>query len=146
MANRIQQKIRKLESIRNSLNKTADQVLNKYKKEIVNLNYNQMIDGYGSDGKDLFNIQREYRGVYHEGYKKQGLYDFFETGAFKRGLFAVIKNNEAVIDSRGKGTGEKKLFFDGYNNLFGLNSYSKQQIRRLVAPELRRIIYEKSRI
>lgn len=146
MANKILQKIRKLELIRDSLNKIADQILNKYKKEIVDLNYNQMIDGYGSDNKNLFNIHREYKGVYHKGYKKQGLYDFFETGAFKRGLFATIKNNEASIDSRGKGTGDKKIFFDGYNNIFGLNNYSKEKLKRLISPELKRIIYEKSRI
>lgn len=105
-----------------------------------------MIDGYGSDDKNLFNVHSEYRGVYHRGYKKSGLYDFFETGVFKRGLFATIKNNEAIIDSRGKGTGDKRIFFDGYTNLFGLNNYSKDKLRKLIAPELKRIIYEKSRI
>lgn len=146
MANRIQQKIRKLESIRNNLNKEADKILNKYKREIVNLNYNQMIDGYGSDDKNLFNVHREYDGVYAEGYKKHGLYDFYETGRFKRGLFAVVRNNEVIVNSTGIGEGDKKIFFDGYNNLFGLNKYSKEQLKVLVMPDLKKYIYEKSRI
>lgn len=146
MASAIQRKIKKLELIRDNLGKATEGILKRYQREIVNLNYNQMIDGYGSDGRTLFNVQREYDGVYAPDYKKQGLYDFFETGAFKRGLFVDVDGNKIRIDSRGKGSGDKKVFFDGYNNLFGLNNYSVDKLKRLVTPELKKYIYEKSRI
>jgi hypothetical protein len=143
MANRIQAKIRKLESLRDNLNKETSYVLSKYKKEIVRLNKNQMIDGYGSDNKDLFNVLRQYDGIYNRDYKKTGLYDFFETGVFIRGLFAEVNNNKIFVDSTGKGTGDKSLFFAGYTNMFGLNDYSMKKLRSLIMPELRKYLKSK---
>lgn len=137
MANRIKEKIRKLEAIRDNLNKDAITVILKHKADIVRLNKNQFTDGYGSDGKDLFNVLRQFDGVYAPGYKKSGLYDFFETGTFIRGLFADVRNNEIFVDSTGKGSGEKSLFFAGYTNLFGLNEDSMKKLRAIIMPELR---------
>lgn len=137
MANRIPNKIKKLEAIRDNLSKDALFIISKHKKDIVRLNKNQFTDGYGSDGKDLFNVLRQYEGVYKQGYKKSGLYDFFETGAFIRGLFAEVNKEEITVDSRGKGTGEKSLFFAGYTNLFGLNDDSMKKLRALILPELK---------
>lgn len=137
MANRIKEKIRKLEAIRDNLNKDAISVILKHKADIVRLNKNQFTDGYGSDGKDLFNVLRQFDGVYAPGYKKSGLYDFFETGTFIRGLFADVRNNEIFVDSTGKGSGEKSLFFAGYTNLFGLNEDSMKKLRAIIMPELR---------
>jgi hypothetical protein len=143
MANRIKQKIRRLELIRDNLNKDASFIISKHKKDIVLLNYNQMRDGYGSDGRELFNEIRQYDGVYNGGYKKSGLYDFFETGVFKRGLFAEVKGNEIFIDSNGKGTGDKLFFFDNYTNLFGLNEDSRKLLRDKIMPELRAYLKSK---
>lgn len=137
MANRIKEKIRKLEAIRDNLNKDAITVILKHKADIVRLNKNQFTDGYGSDGKDLFNVLRQFDGVYAPGYKKSGLYDFFETGTFIRGLFADVRNNEIFVDSTGKGSGEKSLFFAGYTNLFGLNEDSMKKLRAIIMPGLR---------
>lgn len=137
MANRIKEKIRKLEAIRDNLNKDAITVVLKHKADIVRLNKNQFTDGYGSDGKDLFNVLRQFDGVYAPGYKKSGLYDFFETGNFIRGLFADVRNNKIFVDSTGKGSGEKSLFFAGYTNLFGLNEDSMKKLRAIIMPELR---------
>lgn len=137
MANRIKEKIRKLEAIRDNLNKDAITVILKHKADIVRLNKNQFTDGYGSDGKDLFNVLRQFDGVYAPGYKKSGLYDFFETGTFIRGLFADVRNNKIFVDSTGKGSGEKSLFFAGYTNLFGLNEDSMKKLRAIIMPELR---------
>jgi len=144
MAIRVKQKIRKLELIRDNLKSDTNKILNRHKKEIIELNKSQMIDGYGSDNRDLFNALRQYDGVYNPGYKKSGLYDFYETGAFIRGLFADIRNNEIFIDSTGKGSGDKSLFFAGYTNLFGLNSDSMQKLRGIIMPELK--AYLKSRL
>lgn len=144
MAIRVKQKIRKLELIRDNLKSDTNKILNRHKREIIELNKSQMIDGYGSDNRDLFNVLRQYDGVYNPGYKKSGLYNFYETGDFMRGLFAEIRNNEIFIDSRGKGSGEKSLFFAGYTNLFGLNSDSMQKLRAIIMPELK--AYLKSRL
>lgn len=144
MAIRVKQKIRKLEAIKNSLKNESVKIIQRHEKEIVQLNKNQMVDGYGSDGKDLFNVQRQYDGIYNQGYKKSGLYDFYETGAFMRGLFATVSRSGIFIDSTGKGSGEKSLFFAGYTNLFGLNEDSMNKLRALIAPELK--AYLKSRL
>jgi hypothetical protein len=144
MAIRVKQKIRKLEAIKNGLKAESVKILQRHEKEIVQLNKSQMIDGYGSDDKNLFNILRQYDGVYNQGYKKSGLYDFYETGAFIRGLFAKVTTNGIFVDSTGKGSGEKSLFFAGYTNMFGLNSDSIQKLRALIAPELK--AYLKSRL
>jgi len=144
MAIRVKQKIRKLELIRDNLRVDTNRILNKHKAEIVRLNYNQMIDGYGSDDRQLFNKQKEYKGTYALGWGKSGLYDFYETGAFKRGLFAEINKNGIFVDSTGKGTGDKLFFFEQYTNLFGLNSDSMDKLRAIIMPELRR--YLKSRL
>lgn len=141
---RVKQKIRKLEAIKNSLKSEAVKIIRKHEKEIVQLNKNQMIDGYGSDNKDLFNVRPEFDGVYAPGYKKSGLYDFWETGTFIRGLFATVSVNGIFVDSTGKGSGEKSLFFTGYTNLFGLNDDSMRKLRAIIAPELN--AYLKSRL
>lgn len=146
MPSRIQIKIRKLEAIRDNLQKETGVVLNKYKPQIINLNKNQFSDGYGSDNRYLFNVLREYDGVYAPGYKKQGLYDFYETGAFIRGLFVTVNKNAFKVDSNGKGSGDKAVFFAGYTNLFGLNDDSMGKLRKLLMNDLKKIIKEKSRI
>lgn len=144
MANRIQQKIRKLEFIRDNLQSEANKIVKKYERDIVRLNINQMIDGIGSDGKELFNVLPQFTGTYRRGYKKSGLYNFFETGQFIRGMFAEVNGNDIKIDSRGKGNGEKSLFINSYTNLFGLDDYSRKLFRDKIMPELR--VYLKSKL
>lgn len=143
MANRIKEKIRKLEYLRDNIQKETSVILKRHEKDIVRLNINQMIDGYGNDNKDLFNVRPEFDGVYAPGYKKQGLYNFYETGVFIRGMFADVRNNEIFVDSTGKGSGEKSLFFAGYTNLFGLNDYSMKRLRDIILPELRAYLKSK---
>lgn len=137
MANRIKDKIRKLEFLRDNLQGEASKIVKKHERDIVRLNINQMIDGRGSDGKELFNVLQQYTGTYRRGYKKSGLYDFFETGQFLRGMFAEVNQNGVKIDSTGKGSGEKSLFFAGYTNLFGLDDYSRKLLRDKIMPELK---------
>jgi hypothetical protein len=143
MGTAIRNKIKRLEYIRNNVKKETSKILQNHEREIINLNYAQMRDGYGSDNKDLFNVRPEYDGVYAPEYKKQGLYDFFETGEFKRGLFATVKDGNIIVDSRGKGSGEKLLFFNSYVNLFGLNDDSKAKLRRIIENEIRDFIKRK---
>lgn len=143
MGTLIRNKIKRLDYIRNNVKKETSKILQSHEKEIVRLNLNQMIDGYGSDNKDLFNARPEYDGVYAQDYKKHGLYDFFETGAFIRGLFADVKDGNIIVDSRGKGSGEKLLFFNSYVNLFGLNDDSKAKLRRIIEKEVKEFIKSK---
>ena len=143
MANRIKEKIKKLEDLRDKLNKETTSVIAKHKRDIVRLNINQMIDGYGSDNKQLFNKQPEFDGVYAPGYGKNGLYDFYETGTFIRGMFAEVNKNGIFVDSRGKGTGDKLFFFENYTNLSGLDDDSMKKLRELILPELRTYLKSK---
>lgn len=143
MANRIPQKIRKLELLRDNLENEVNKIVKKYEKDIVRLNVNQMIDGIGSDGKQLFNVLPQFTGTYRAGYKKSGLYNFFETGQFIRGMFAQVSNSQVTIDSRGKGNGEKALFINSYTNLFGLDDYSRKLLREKIMPELQAYLKSK---
>lgn len=140
MGTAIRNKVRKLEYIRNNVRKETTNILNNHEQDIVRLNYLQMIDGYGSDDKNLFNTLRQYDGVYSPGYKKQGLYNFFVTGQFKKGLFATVRDNIITVDSTGKGSGDKSLFFAGYTNLFGLNTYSRNKLRLIIQNEVRNFV------
>ncbi len=143
MANRIPQKIRKLELLRDNLEGEVNKIVKRYEKDIVRLNVNQMIDGIGSDGKQLFNVLPQFTGTYRQGYKKSGLYNFFETGQFIRGMFAQVSNSQVKIDSRGKGNGEKALFINSYTNLLGLDDYSRKLLREKIMPELRAYLKSK---
>lgn len=143
MGTSIRNKIKRLEYIRTNVKKETSKIMQNHEQEIINLNYAQMRDGYGSDNKDLFNVRPEYDGVYSPNSRKQGLYDFFVTGEFKRGLFATVKDGNIIVDSRGKGSGEKLLFFNSYVNLFGLNDDSKAKLRRIIEQEIKNFIKSK---
>lgn len=133
----IRDKIRGCNFILNNIQKEQSRLVKQNTQKIIRLQVNQFTDGYGNDDKYLFNIQREYKGFYSPGYKKQGLYDFYETGLFIKGLFVKFDNGRIVIDSSGKGTGDKSIFFSGYTNLFGLNSYSRSiLINESFSPQL----------
>jgi len=106
-------------------------IVQKNQDKIVNLNKNQFTDGFGSDDQDLINIDPTFYGTYSLFTSKLypnkpfgGLYDFFLTGAFIHGLFIKMGDDKLsfTIDSTGKGSGEKALFFSSYKNLFGLDS------------------------
>jgi len=124
--------------IANMLSEQA-RIIKRNEKNIINLNKGQFIDGFGSDNKPLFNVLRQYTGVYRQGYKKQGLYNFFETGTFLNNMYVYLEPNKTtlLIDSSGKGSGEKSLFFAGYNNLFGLDKESERILNyEIILPEL----------
>ncbi len=130
--------------IANMLSEQA-RIVKKNENKIIALNKMQFIDGFGSDDKLLFNVLRQYKGYYSEGYKKQGLYDFFETGSFQRNMYIFLKpdNETLFIDSSGKGSGEKALFFNSYTNLFGLDTESERILNyEIIYPELKQWIFK----
>lgn len=135
----IQDKIKACDFVIANMLSEQARIIKRNEDKIINLNKNQFTDGYGSDDKKLFNTQRKFDGVYSPGYKKQGLYDFFGTGVFIRGMYVyILPNNESIlIDSSGKGSGEKSLFFAGYTNLFGLDSKNEHILNyEIIYPEL----------
>ncbi len=138
----IKDKIKRLKAVKGKINGEYSKIIRRNSVAIINLQKNQFTDGYGNDGKDLFNVDLRFNGFYSPGYKKQGRYDFFETGAFIRGLFVKEgPNREIFINSTGKGSGEKSLFFAGYTNLFGLNYESMLILNnKIIMPELRRFL------
>ena len=124
--------------IANMLSEQA-RIVKRNEDKIIALNKMQFIDGFGSDDKLLFNALRQYKGYYSKGYKKQGLYDFFETGVFLRNMYVYLQpdNETLFIDSSGKGSGEKALFFNSYTNLFGLDNESERILNyEIILPEL----------
>lgn len=133
----------KAKFVKANIKTQTEKIVQKNEKQIIQLNINQFVDGYGSDDKTLFNTQRQFDGVYAPEYKKQGLYDFWETGAFIKGMKVKFgKNiNDIEIFSTGTGTGEKSLFFAGYTNLFGLDSKSKELLNQnIMLPKLKEFI------
>jgi len=135
----IKEKIRACDYVINNMLSEQARIVKRNEDKIIRLNINQFIDGYGSDNKPLFNTQRQFDGIYKEGYKKQGLYDFFETGVFIKNMYVYLQPNNTTlfIDSSGKGTGEKSLFITGYTNLFGLDNYSEHILNyEIILPEL----------
>lgn len=135
----IQEKIKACDYVIANMLSEQARIVRRNEDKIIRLNVNQFIDGYGSDDKNLFNVHPEFDGIYKTGYKKQGLYDFFETGVFIRNMYVYLEPNNMTlfIDSSGKGTGEKSLFFSGYTNLFGLDSKSEYILNyEIILPEL----------
>lgn len=135
----IKEKIKACDYVINNMLSEQARIVKRNEDKIIRLNKLQFIDGYGSDDKNLFNTQRQFDGVYNPGYKKQGLYDFFETGVFIRNMYVYLEPNKTTlfIDSSGKGAGEKSLFFAGYTNLFGLDSRSEEILNyQIILPEL----------
>lgn len=131
--------LNKAKFVRDNIVKETERIVYDNEDKITNLNKNQFTDGYGSDDKDLFNLRPEYDGIYSPGYKKQGLYNFYETGLFIRGLFVEFHASKLTItiDSSGKGTGEKSLFITSYTNLFGLDTVNSRILNnQIIAPEL----------
>lgn len=139
----IKDKIKKLQSLSGKLVDEQARIVMRNKDKIINLNKNQFTDGYGSDDNDLINVNPRFSGIYSPGYKKQGLYDFYETGLFIRGMYIILSPDKLKlsIDSRGKGSGEKSLFFAGYTNLFGLDQINSRILNyEIIKPELMKFI------
>lgn len=114
--------------------------------KIISLNVDAFQDGIGSDDKILKNSNPIFKGIYSlstqllDPKKIAGTpYNFFETGAFLSNLQIDLQPNLVKFDifSTGTGSGEKALFFKGYNNLFGLNQNNSDIVNyEIILPEL----------
>jgi hypothetical protein len=135
----------------------ADELLNEQERivlanenRITNLNVDSIQSGFGFDGRILKNKDPKYKGVYtnntasKDPRKKAGaLYDFHDTGAFLSNMQIEILPSLTKFDifSTGTGSGDKNLFFKGYNNLFGLNKNNTDIVNYdIILPELMKFI------
>lgn len=104
MANRIKDKIRKLEALKQGLRTESIKVLGRFRNDIIRLNTSQFENGIGSDGKDLVNSDKRFKGRYTlytqmismtkptVAPKIAGdLYNFAWTGDFLSGMYVDFK-------------------------------------------------------
>jgi len=135
----------------------AAEILNEQEKivlsnedKIISLNVDAFQDGIGSNDQVLNNSNSRFKGVYSlstqllDPRKVAGTpYNFFETGAFLSNMQIDLQPNLTKFDifSTGTGSGDKALFFKGYNNLFGLNKNNSDIVNYdIIYPELMKFI------
>ena len=119
--------IDKCDFVINTLLDEQENVIYKNENEIIRLNTSQFERGIGNDDKLLKHNSPIFKGVYSlstqlaNPKKVAGsLYNFYDTGSFLSGLQIEVDGSltRFSIFSTGTGSGDKKLFFDNYRNLF----------------------------
>ena len=130
----------------NTLLDEQEKVIYKNENEIIRLNTSQFESGNGNDDNSLKHNSDLFKGVYSlstqlaNPKKVAGsLYDFYDTGSFLSGLQIEVDGSltRFSIFSTGTGAGDKKLFFDNYRNLFGLNTENTRKLNlEILQPEL----------
>lgn len=132
----------------------SERIVYAHENAIIRLNTSQFESGEGSDGDILVNANPIFSGRYTlftqmlNLNKRAGeLYDFNNTGSFLSGLQIEMSNDKMsfYVFSTGTGSGDKKAFFDGYNNLFGLDKKNSNLVNyEILLPEI--LNYLNSRI
>ncbi len=120
-----------------------ERIVYRNEDKITTLNKMQFIDGFGSDDKELFNRNPVFTGFYRSGEMRGKRYDFFDTGKFYQGLHIKLFNETSLsIFSTGINTTPDKYdFFQGYTNLFGLDTESMRILQyEIILPELMKFI------
>jgi len=138
--------IKKCQFVNSQMLDEQERIVLKNENKIVSLNVDTMQDGYGGDGRLLQNTNKIFKGVY--GLSTQLLdpkkiagtpYTFLKTGAFLGNMQLDLQPSLTKLDifSTGTGSGDKKLFFDGYKNLFGLTNENEETVNyQIILPEL----------
>lgn len=142
--------IKKCEFVSRQILDEQERIVLANESRIISLNVDAMQSGLGSDDKDLQNSNKRFKGVYSlstqllDPKKVAGTpYDFFETGSFLSNMQIELQPSLTKFDifSTGTGSGDKSLFFKGYNNLFGLNKNNSQVLNYdIIYPELMKFI------
>ena len=138
--------IDKCDFVINTLLDEQEKVIYKNENEIIRLNTSQFESGNGNDDNQLKHNSPIFKGVYSlstqlaNPKKVAGsLYDFYDTGSFLSGLQIEVDGSltRFSIFSTGTGSWDKKLFFDNYRNLFGLNTENTRKLNyEILQPEL----------
>ncbi len=126
------------QSQESNIRKLIDEKFFELEPKILSMNIEQIEDHTGSDGQRLKNDNSKYSGVYsettfaislHSRYtspypllpKNTGMpYNWVWTGDFLGNFKMRPVAQGFEIYSTGTGSGDKKAFFDGYKNLYGL--------------------------
>jgi len=142
--------IKKAKFVASEMLNEQERIVLENENRIVSLNVDTFQDGMGSDGKVLKNSNDLFTGVYKlstqliDPKKTAGKnYTFLETGAFLSNMQIDLQPNLTKFDifSTGTGSGDKALFFSGYNNLFGLNQNNEEIVNyQIIYPELMKFI------
>lgn len=126
------------QSQKNNVLNLIDEKIFNLSDKIIELNLLQIENSQGFNDRGLYNPN--YKGVYSKatsqmGFAKGlfkpigGLYDFKVTGKFKSGFEIIDKPTGFGIDSTGAyGSDGKTEFFEGYTNMFGLNTQNTTTI------------------
>ena len=138
--------IDKCDFVINTLLDEQEKVIYKNENEIIRLNTGQFEIGNGNDDKPLKHNSPTFKGAYSLSTQRANpkkvagsLYDFYNTGSFLSGLQIEVDGSltRFSIFSTGTGAGDKKLFFDNYRNLFGLNTENTRKLNyEILQPEL----------
>lgn len=142
--------IKKCELVNRQILDEQERVVLANESRIVSLNVDAMQDGIGSNDGALINSNVKYKGVYTlatqllDPKKVAGnRYNFLQTGAFLSNMQINIQPSLIKFDifSTGSGSGEKREFFAGYKNLFGLGSKNSYIVNyEIIYPELIKFI------
>lgn len=142
--------IKKCQFVASKILDEQERIVLANENRIVSLNVDKMQDGIGSDDRILQNSNPVFKGVYSlstqllDSKKIAGTpYNFIQTGAFLSNLQIDLQPNLTKFDifSTGTGSGDKALFFKGYNNLFGLNKNNSNVVNyEIILPELQKFV------
>jgi len=143
--------IKKCELVAREMLNEQERIVLANEDKIVSLNVDAFQDGIGSDGQLLKNSnEKMFKGVYSlstqllDPNKVAGTpYNFFQTGNFLSNMQIDLQPNLVKFDifSTGTGSGDKALFFKGYNNLFGLTNENEKIVNyEIIYPELMKFV------
>jgi hypothetical protein len=142
--------IKKAEFVASELLNEQERIVLANEDKIISLNVDAFQSGIGSDDKRLKNSNPIFKGVYSlstqitNSRKIAGNpYNFLETGAFLSNMQVNMQPSLTKFDifSTGTGSGDKSIFFSGYNNLFGLNKNNTDIVNYdIILPELMKFI------
>lgn len=152
----IQQLKKKLQQLRERVPKEVERIIYANEQEILSMNIQNIDDHVGSDGKVLKNTNRKFSGRYTLATQliastqntllpkiAGDSYNWRWNGNFMSGFkLKVLRGGYDIeIYSTGEGTGDKKAFFDGYKNLYGLTDDDKKVLNQeIIKPELEKFI------
>lgn len=135
--------IRNCDRVSRELPEYAVEIIEKNKKEILDIQESQILEGVRGDGKrtkkyksDQYIKQKNKRSAKSFPYR-----NYFDTGDFLNGLFLYPNNDVAVIGSMDSKTSFLEDEEDG--EMFGITKKNKPEIDKIIAPELiNKVLYE----
>ena len=119
--------------------KVVEDTMYESEKDIIYLNVNQMQEGKGSNDSILKSSKwgEVYTALTQEIASKENpilpkiegrLYNFGWEGDFLANMEITANKLDYVVFSTGVGIGGKKEFIDSYDNMFGLNKASREEL------------------